>query len=563
VELSIANPEARIIEAECTLWVAAGLDDDGVEALRRDQNRKDIEARLCRRYGDASIVRLRFRDGRPAIVAAWKGLTSSHDVFYRAVPGEDIVVSDHFRNLLAWVPASERIPDQDALCDHFLFRTVPANATLCRAVERLGRGEALVVDLAGRRPRKFRFDRVEGTARPGDAEDYVDRIDQALGASLADHRHETGVATLFSGGVDSTLIQTYLPASVPAICYELPRYAHPFETDYARNAAELLGIGLKTVMVNPSDYLHRLETAIDAAGMPPPHTQFAAYQPLLELDYRRFLIGEQADAVFGIEMRKARLAAPFTSRLGRLSIRMATSVAPRGRRQRLRQLQQTARRLGNTPDSLEGYGARFGVYTDGPLAEAVFGETLVRRRLASRMALVRDTLEPAAPSSNAFLRHLETAQMVDFFCEDIMMCFRHLAYAYGKSIYSPFTTAAVFEAARTIPVEHRYLRGLEGKYLPKLLLKRRLPRYPASQRKGYTHTPFEDLYRAPLAEVWRRYPVPDLFEGKQRDRLMAQPSQMTWNAITLAIWQQRVAANPDLKPVPGTRVLSWGDATRL
>ena len=560
--LLIANPDVRIVENREAVWAAAGLDNEGYRRLQDSVGSEpELEADLCRQHGDASIIKVERADGRAHSITAWKGMTSCHEVFYRVRPDGEIIISDHFRCILSLIPIAERTPSPAALCDHFLFRTVPADNTFCESVKRLGRGEMLVITPAAATAKKMLFDRIENLVRPGSLKDYLDRIDAALENALSPFRTDTGVAVLFSGGIDSTLLQTYLTGSAPPVCYVLPHYAHGFEADYASRAARLLGLELETHGVETADYLERLEGAITAAGMPPPHLQLAFYQTLFGLGHQRFIIGEQADAVFGIGMRKARFASYFISPLGQMALRQANPIAIGSAAKWLRLLRETASRLKEAPDSIDGHGGQFGIYTDWSLVEAVFGQDFVRDRLEARMAIMRDRLTVAAPAPEPFLRHLEAAQMVDFLCEDIMMCFRHLAHAFGKTVFSPFMTRDVFESALTIPVRDRYVRGFEGKYLPKRLLIRRLPGYPVGQRKGYTHVPFVDIYRpGPLSEVWRRYDVPDLFQGEHRDRLVDHPTQMTWNAITLAIWQEKVQRDAQLQPVAGTKSLSWEDA---
>jgi hypothetical protein len=98
-------------------------------------------------------------------------------------------------------------------------------------------------------------------------------------------------------------------------------------------------------------------------------------------------------------------------------------------------------------------------------------------------------------------------------------------------------------------VEERYIRGLTAKWILKDLLDQRLPGYPSNQRKNATGLPFARFYRdGPLTTIWDTYDVPDRFEGEMRDELVASPSTSTWNAITYAVWEQRIARNRDLQP---------------
>jgi hypothetical protein len=97
------------------------------------------------------------------------------------------------------------------------------------------------------------------------------------------------------------------------------------------------------------------------------------------------------------------------------------------------------------------------------------------------------------------------------------------------------------------------VRGLQGKYLPKLLLSRRLPDYPIDQPKGYSHLSLGDLNRHAMGALWERYDVPELFNGELGRAPLTEATPTTWNAMTLAIWQQQVCDPSNLQPVPGTR----------
>jgi hypothetical protein len=162
-----------------------------------------------------------------------------------------------------------------------------------------------------------------------------------------------------------------------------------------------------------------------------------------------------------------------------------------------------------------------------------------------------------APREERFSRHVELDQWLEIF-SDPMLPDRHLANAYGKTVFTPYAAGSVVRRALEVPVGQRYVRGLQAKHLLKQVLKGRLPRYPINQRKLGTGLPFERYYtRGPLSKIWERYEVPELFRGDARQRLVTHPSQTTWNAITWAIWQEQVVRNPALAPIPGSRTLEW------
>jgi hypothetical protein len=79
------------------------------------------------------------------------------------------------------------------------------------------------------------------------------------------------------------------------------------------------------------------------------------------------------------------------------------------------------------------------------------------------------------------------------------------------------------------------------------LLAQRVPGYPVKQRKKATALPWERFYRSgPLRDFWERYDVPDLFTGKQKDALVNTHTAATWNAMSHAVWIERIARNRHL-----------------
>jgi hypothetical protein len=558
MNVSIANPGARIIERGDVIWAAAGLDGSGQRMLEAAPSRDSgIEAALCQRAGDVSIIRV-LRTARSAgRLTAWKGLTSGHEVFYCATRGREPIVSDHFRNVLACIPLQERAPSPEALCDHFLFRTVPAPNTLCSGVKRLGRGERVDIDPDSHRVRTRQFDRIEDQADATDWPSYLQRIDDALEAVLEPLREQPGVAVLFSGGVDSTLLRTYLD-NATLVNYRLPANAGNLETAHADQAAALLGLPLETLDVRTDDYVERLERAIATAGMPPPHVQLAFHQSLFDLDHRDFVMGEQANALLCMDLRRIGRSAPFASRAGTLILTGAAAVCFGRPRRRLNALRETAARLTRPPQSTEGYGARFRVHGDVGLLERLFGAELVHSRLLARLAAVTARYEPSADPAEPLLRHLETAQMVDYLGEDIMMCFRHLAHPAGRTVSSPFLSRHLLDATLSVPVTHRYLRDHQGKVLLRALLQRRLPAYPVTQRMGPTHAPLADLFPAEtLARMWRQYPPPRPCSDKDEGvEALQTPTPLAWKALIFALWQHQVREQGRVQPVPGSRTLS-------
>jgi hypothetical protein len=197
------------------------------------------------------------------------------------------------------------------------------------------------------------------------------------------------------------------------------------------------------------------------------------------------------------------------------------------------------------------------VYGDRAFLEEVFGVDVVKARLQERLDYATRRVALFAAERPAFFRHVELDQWIEIFA-DPMLPLRHLANAAGKTVFAPYAAGPMLRACRSVPLQQRYIWGLQPKYLLKRTLQRRLPAYPIGQRKLHTALPFERYFRkGPLTGIWDRYDIPAVFRGAARDRLVSAADWTTWNAVTWAIWE-RVVADPDLAPLEESRQLTWG-----
>jgi hypothetical protein len=200
--------------------------------------------------------------------------------------------------------------------------------------------------------------------------------------------------------------------------------------------------------------------------------------------------------------------------------------------------------------ALESYG-------ETSLAFRVFGSDTADRLFQKHIAGVLDRVTIEVPEKDRFHRHTEMYFWRSIF-GDVSIPGRHVAHALGKRIVMPFITWRVVSEHLKIPARKRYDKGLSGKWTLKRLLRRRVPGYKINRRKLATGLPFARFYEAgPLAGIWDRYDVPDVIPLGLRQELVGNPTPVTWNAITHAIWTERVVRNPDLRPHPAKINSGW------
>ena len=356
------------------------------------------------------------------------------------------------------------------------------------------------------------------------------------------------VATLFSGGIDSTLLHTYLGSKAAALnlVVDVKDATSTMESEYAKSAADSLGITLHRQEVRQSEFLSDLELATENTAMPVHNGMLPVLARAFSNGYDKYIVGWNAGDLFGESARFNRvtswLANPLVLRCLELSApTLARKDLTRRNlwRERLEKLLPAAREMSMPPESILGLGARWETYTDFDVAEMIFGEEAISRRLEKRLEYVSGRVALSAPHGNQFLRHLGMAS--------------------GKSVLLPYYSGSVVRSAHSIPADERYIRGFEGKYILKRLLKRRLQSYPVGQRKGSTAlAPFPRYYTAgPLSRIWDTYEMPDFIEGEAKKLILSLPLNTTYSAVSYAIWKRRVLENRHLEPLPSAQSYEW------
>jgi asparagine synthetase B (glutamine-hydrolysing) len=553
-----SDPGVYKIDGCDAIWLVSGARSSARQCLERTiQDNEQCGEEICRQYGDVVVVKVVLENGQPVAVSAWKGITSGYEIFHAVRPNGDVVLADHFRNILACVPVPDRHVRKDALVDHFLFRRASPDSAYCDGIARLGHGEAISINLASGDIKTSIFDRIRDQACDCPTETYLNLIHHALASALDPLATQQGIVNLFSGGVDATLIQTYLGPHIMPLTY-LPENGSERDAATALEAAQLLGVEVQSHKIDERDYATKLDDTIEAIGVPSirPHT--VLIHDALTLDFQMCISGHGADALFGRNVRSGRLASFLSSRSGLAVLGALTSLDRITSSNRWQSRQSIAKQMSEDPGSPFGYGAQRGVIAQCDLVEGLFGPTRLRERLVARREFLEPRVEFVAPLGNSLLRHLEVAHWIEFLWEDRLTVLRHLAHAQGKSMFAPFFSKAVVDSATQVPVDRRYMKGLEGKYLLKQLLKNRLPTYPVNQKKGSTRPPFEQYFKeGALKDIWERYEMPNFFDESIRRHISAHPSDLTWSSITFAIWRDKVLRNPDLQRIPGTLALEW------
>jgi asparagine synthetase B (glutamine-hydrolysing) len=536
LELLVANPIARISEAGGVIRVSTDPEgrSGGVETAFRDGTSIEVEA------DDQGAVRLR----------AVRGIATSDELFYLVRRNGDFILTDNFRAALARLPLEERSVSDISIADHLLFRTTPGTNTYVSAVRRLGHGEELRYDRAGGISRES-VAKLSAQSAATDLTEQLERIDDALNSVLTRLTGTPDLVNLLSGGIDSTLIHTYLGSETPSVSVRIGSPEFAFEVAYAEHASRILGTTHSFLEVNEADYFQRLEQCIDNLALPPHHLQTVLLDLAFQSGAGHFVTGQLADALFGLDSallaHKAWSVRHVLRSPGVAALLTRMGAPVRSRVQRRAEAVERLLRSTNDPDS---YGMRFAVYSDVDAVRELVGDTQVDERLQARFDYVRNRVQFSHAADDTLIRQLEVGHWIDFYCDDTVSLWRQLAIGRGRALHAPFATRTLAQSALEVPVRKRYLRGGRVKHLLKSLLRRRLRGYPANQPKGGSGLPFDRYYRTgPLRDAFERYGIPDFIPAGWKSRVRDEPSWLTWNALTFAIWYERVLQNPEL-PLP-------------
>jgi asparagine synthetase B (glutamine-hydrolysing) len=448
----------------------------------------------------------------------------------------------------------------DTLLRHYVSAAVYSRATYARGVDRLANGDRVELDVPAGTARVQIFSRHTSTATDEPMEIHLNRLDEALEDAIGSFRKVPALGVGFSGGVDSTLLMTYLGGHGTPLTVVPGSPEFEPETRYARNAARLLGRNIVEIPLVEDDYLHGLEHSIESLGMPIESYVVPILGKLYEYDLPFFVLGEGADSVFGSGRGIRRLASLLSGGIGRGLLRRFEGE---GRlRRRVGQIGEYAALFAEPPASPHGYaGTTLDYYGDLSGTVRMFGEGAIAALNETMLQEVFDRVELETAEADRFARHIEIAQWRVIF-SDLALAGNHDAHAIGKRQVNPFLSWRVVSEHLKVPARLRYYRGFTGKWMLKELLTRRVDGYPVNRRKLATGLPFERYFACgPLTGIWDHYEVPDVLPADLQAEVRTTATPLTWKAMTHAIWRERVVANPALKPHPAAVAEIWPSPT--
>ena len=553
IRIVTGNPDTLVLHERHQTIVANGLTPREEAELRRlaaDIKLEDLKT-LVRNAHEATILWVQ-KDERT--VLALRGWASNYELLWRSTSSE-LVVTDSWRNMIALLPMAVRALADTALVDHLLFGAASGAESYLLDVKRLGHGSCLYWRNGESKIHVFDRPEVEPSLST-DRDGCWGKVAHSLREVAQSYTALDGITNTLSGGVDSTLVHTYLGTRVPSVSAGIDSPEFAFETSYATDASRILGTSHHTYWIKEASYPDQLRETIRDAGLPPHLFQTALIAQVFKSEHRYYVTSQMADALFGLPRTRWAIR---SHRIGSMTavrwLLRSAPLLPRGIGDRFRTMRRRADQVNQPLVSGMGLGAHFMLYTDVAdlsLAEAVFGPHAVRDRIISRADYVRARLPGEAANRADLLGHLQFGHLLDFLCDDSVSQWRQAAYAKAKQLRAPFVTRPIVDAALSVPVELRFVRRGRVKHVLKDILRSRLPEARVEAKKGGGDLPLERYLRShPLGDAASICADVGLLSGRDVEKASAHP-RLLWNLLSISLWKSEVLSDSAVRLHPSS-----------
>jgi asparagine synthetase B (glutamine-hydrolysing) len=496
------------------------------------------------------------------VFAAFQTLMAVPQLYYSVSLG-GIVCSDILRILIQVLPNVEF--NEDVLPQHFLFRSVYGSATYFRGIERLIPGQYLRwVDgkMEIRLARSFEAIVEEAEYIKEDSR-VLKLISESLEGVIGDYvsgieAGGQGYANLFSGGVDSSLVQYFLNIVAPehqrkSISYAIKVPAFDFEVEYAQQASQILHTEHTFVDYKPQDYPGLLTRVIEVLAQPPnletepSFLAVAEYLHKANWSERYYFTGQGGDTLFGGEAALKLKGLEFLRRIpgaGHILNGMGKVVAPFNKHHShtlIRGAEIIANR--NNPDFYMNPANSVCVYVldeNWDILRRMFGDQTLKETLAMRREL--------AGAYSKSKHYLDRVYFIDLVTDlwELAVERNCIFLNYNFEQLSPFFDEDLIKAALTVHPDIRYIKGLKFKHLLKQLLEQKTKNPVVHMRTGPSNVN-DDLVawmnNGSLRLLVEEIDRPNFLTKADYKRMLRKPDYFLWPLLTYDIFEKRVVQN--------------------
>jgi hypothetical protein len=489
-------------------------------------------------------------------ISVYRNLLSTFEMKYWSGNG-NLVISDNLRLMGLLIP--EPALNQAIIPQHFIYRTVYGRPTYLSSVNRLLVGEALRWD--GGMPRVELVRDLGGFSSPGDQKEvdeksvawFLEVMQRVIGIYLAGN--EDTSATLLSGGVDSSLIQTLInrcsrvEKPFPTFSFSVDSPSFNFEVDNANQAAKNLGTKHKFIHLSAQDYRENLVKSIQLLGQPMPDDVrpcFLALTAAIARDREELQVlfqGQIADGLHGIgsSLEVVQGDKYHTWPPGLLAIlgKLARPVSQSKSYGASKAADVLATR--KVLSSPEQFLNAVGLYTDWDTVKNCFSQEAINQAFTMKRVLGYRYLD-----TRLMVEQLNVLDLVTDGVDPACLVNQFGLY-HGKQYVFPYSDEWLVQASFAFDPIARYTQGHLVKPVLKAALRSQLPVTNYDQPKGWSgigeSTLFSWMQDGELRDLVRGIDRPGFIKQSEFERKLEQPDWFTWNLLTLDLFQKGVLSN--------------------
>lgn len=455
-------------------------------------------------------------------ITAFRSITSHYELFYSELPDGGKVITDHMRNMLAYLPFKDRAVSVEAVCDVALFQHNYGKETYLKNVYRLCLGESLIFRHGTIQVQQTQLFELQKYDLRGERGEKV--IEDSLRSTCSKIMEKDAVNTL-SGGVDSVLTQIIMGTSKSISgCYQQEHFQQ--EKEYALDAASLLHTDHTIYEITMSEYMDKLRSVAMAYGMPPFNlTTQAMHLTISEhIKNTQIFVSEMAGGAFGAESRT-----PCTAE--------AAEQYP------MNHLCNWANANNNVVGEEEKTYLR-----------KLFGKDMVDSRLQNRNDFVLAHLKNFDTSDRSIDNYIQLGAYMRYFSYNVVAIEEQTETEAGNRIACLTGARRLMEQIASLDVKGRYLNAEYGdKPYAKILLKQLLPEYDVKKPKLGGALPRTWMVtEGPMSGYFQKHDIPGFVPESLWEEMKNPAWDCSWGVkhmVMYSIWKENVL-DQMLDPLP-------------
>jgi asparagine synthetase B (glutamine-hydrolysing) len=487
----------------------------------------------------------------------YQNLTSVSQIYHWE--GQDtIIFSDTIRLLIRMIPTLEL--NQEAVPHHFLYRSVFGKMTYINNVHKIRSGHIAKFEKNQLRIKqleslddwipKERINKVSSL--------FINHFDTRAECIIGSYVQEVfrsghDLLVLLSGGVDSSLLTSYVQTNLPSqhklksVSYTIETQEFDTEIEYAQQAINIFETEHQFLSVLAKNYISLLEQLIDLTAHPVDCEQDPCYLAIAKSYFgsqQRYLFaGSALDTLLGYDNAKRLLQVerfgkiPQSQHALSLLGRILNKVLPN----KAFGLRETAFLIQSLKDRRSPYHPvnREYLFTNLDRIRYCFDSQAISKAIDHRLA----DFEVFSDSQNL----LEKIHFIGFthIVHEQRAITNQVFRAHDLEFVTPYLDSEFVRAVIAFHPNIRYFAMGRQKWLPKALIEKRLSNGRQITQKSKRAGGFDNELRkwmksGILRELVHDIQRPGYMTLSDFEKTIEEPDWFTWNLLTLDLFQKRI-----------------------